>query len=81
MMLASFLFKNENISSGHINKPTEWPTVWQCTYINQEERRHNKTPSHPINVRWLTASVGELLTSGWHYTSLIFIDREVKFSE
>jgi len=55
-----FVQEPKKTLSGHMEKPTEWPTVWQRTLINQEERRRYKTPAHTINVRSLTASVREL---------------------
>ena len=47
----------KHIYSGHTKKPTEWLT--ECICSNQEERRHDKTPAHKINVQSLMASVGE----------------------
>jgi len=43
------------IYSDHTRKPAEWPTV--CISVNQEERRHDKTPAHTINIGSLMASV------------------------
>jgi len=47
----------KDIYSGRTEKPTEWMTEFICT--NQEERRHDKTPAHKINVQLLAAPVGE----------------------
>jgi len=57
VMLASFLFTDEKIYSGHTEKPTEWLT--ECICSNQDDRLCNNMPVHKISVQLLTASVGE----------------------
>jgi len=79
-----YSFSNVSIISVHWRKDilqwqhqknTEWLTVHTCT--NQEERRHDKTPAHKINVQSLMASVGEPQA----VDSLILVDHGFKINE
>jgi len=45
----------KDIYSGHIENPKESPTVRNCS--NQEERRHDKTLAHIINVQSITDGI------------------------
>jgi len=55
-------------------KTAEWPTV--RIYL---ERRRDKTPAHTINVQSLISDhISRRVTSGWHYTSLAFVDHDVQ---
>jgi len=56
LTLASFVHLRKDIYSDHNEKLAEWPTV--RTFINQEERRRDKTPAR-INVQSLMTSIGE----------------------
>jgi len=55
-MLASFCSLTERHPQWSHRKPHN---DWLCTSINQEARRHDKTPVHTINIQSPMASVGE----------------------
>ena len=46
-----------DIYSAHTKKPKEWLT--ECICSNQEERQHDKTPAHKINIQSPMTSVSE----------------------
>ena len=48
---------------------------------NQEERRHDKTLAHTINVQTVTDNISRRVTSGRENTSLILLDHGVKVIE
>jgi len=58
----------KDIYSSQIEKPKESPIVRNCT--NQEERRHDKTLAHTINVQTVTDGISRRVTSGWENTKL-----------
>jgi len=68
-----------DIYSGHTEISKESPTV--RNYSNQEERRHDKTLAHTINVQTVTDGISWRVTSGRENTSLILVDHGVKVIE
>jgi len=78
-MLVSLCLLAQTYFWDYTEKHTEWPTV--RTAINQEERRRDKMPADTTNVQSLTDGISQLAISGWHNTSMIFVDDGFKASE
>ena len=72
------MFTDEKIFTVVTSKnPNESPTVSNCS--NQEERRHDKTLAHMINVQTVTYGISRRTTSGRE--SLILVNHRVKVIE
>ena len=53
----------------------------ECTHAHQEERRHDETPAHTINVKSFVTSAGESQVVDITPVCLAFVDHGVKVSE